>query len=85
MLKTFGFLATNVFRPHVDGAREAKVGAGSGRCHAVLPGPGLGDHPRLAHPQGQQRLPERVVDFVRPRVIEVLAFQPNLGTATRLA
>ena len=41
----------------------------------VLSGAGLGDDPPLAHPLGQQRLPEGVVDLVGPGVVEVLALE----------
>ena len=68
-------LAADVLAAHVDGAVEAEEGAGRGRGDAVLPGAGLGDHPGLAHPPGQQRLADRVVDLVGARVGEVLALQ----------
>jgi hypothetical protein len=43
----------------------------------VLAGAGLGDQPRLAHPLGQQRLAQHVVDLVRPGVVEVLALEQH--------
>ena len=46
----------------------------------MLTGAGLGDDPGLAHAPGQQRLADGVVDLVRAGVIEVLAFQVDLGT-----
>ena len=46
-------LAADVFLAHVDDAIESEAGAGRGRGDAVLPGPRLGDHPLLAHPEGQ--------------------------------
>jgi hypothetical protein len=52
-----GRLAADVLGPHVDDALEAEQGAGGGGGDPVLPGAGLGDHPRLAHPLRQQRLP----------------------------
>jgi hypothetical protein len=39
----------------------------------VLAGTGLGDEAVLAHPLGQERLAEDVVDLVRPGVGKVLA------------
>src|SRR6185437_10694381 len=53
--------------------------------HAVLAGPGLRDQPRLAHPPGQQRLAEHVVDLVRPGVGEVLALEQHRAAARLLA
>ena len=45
----------------------------------------LGDHAPLPHSQRQKRLAERVIDFVRAGVVEVLALQVNLRPATFLA
>ena len=50
----------------------------------MLPGAGLGDDPALAHPPSQQRLTQRVIDFVRARVVEVLPLEEHTG-ADRLA
>ena len=68
-------LALDVDRAHVHLALESEQGGGGGRGHAVLTGAGLGDQPRLAHPLGQQRLAEDVVDLVRAGVVEVLALE----------
>jgi len=43
----------------------------------VLARAGLGDHPPLAHPLGQQGLAEGVVELVRARVQQVLALEEN--------
>ena len=64
---------------HVDGAVEAEVRRGGGGGDAVLAGAGLGDHPRLAHPLGQQRLAEHVADLVGAGVVEVLALEQDPG------
>ena len=72
-----GPLAADVFFAHVDDALQAEVGTGRGGGHAVLPGAGLGDDPPLAHAQRQQGLAQRVVDFVGPGVVEVLALEIN--------
>ena len=79
-----GGLAADVLGAHVDDALEAQQRAGRGRRHAVLAGAGLGDDARLAEPQRQQRLAERVVDLVRAGVVEVLALQVQAEVA-RLA
>ena len=78
-------LAADVFFAHVDDAIEAEVGTGGGGGDAVLAGAGFGDHALLAHPQREQRLAERVVDFVRAGVIEVFALEPDLRAAALLA
>ena len=70
-----GRLAAHVLGAHVDDALEPEQRAGGGRRDPVLPGAGLGDHPRLAHPLGEQRLADRVVDLVGAGVGEVLALQ----------
>ncbi len=70
-------LAADVLHAHVDDTVEPEQGGSGGRRHAVLPGTGLGDHARLAHALGEQRLPEGVVDLVRPGVVEVLALEEH--------
>jgi hypothetical protein len=40
----------------------------------------FGNNPSFLHAQSQQCLTERVIDFVRPGMIEILPFQPNLCT-----
>ena len=70
-----GALAAHVLGAHVDHALEVQQRARGGGGHAVLAGAGLGDHPALAHPPGQQRLAERVVDLVRAGVQQVLALE----------
>ncbi len=72
-----GRLAAHVLRAHVDDALQAEERAGRGARDAVRAGARLGDHARLAHALGEQRLPERVVELVRARVHEVLALEPD--------
>src|SRR4051794_6881462 len=79
-----GLLAADVLGPHVDDALDTEERAHGRRRDAVLARAGLGDDPRLAHPPGEQRLAERVVELVRARVHEVLALEPDLA-AGRLA
>ena len=47
----------------------------------MLAGAGLGDDARLAHPQREQRLAERVVDLVGAGVIEVFALEVDVRAA----
>ena len=68
-------LAADVLGAHVDDAFEPEQRAGGRGGDAVLARPGLGDDPLLAHPLGEQGLPERVVDLVGAGVGEVLALQ----------
>ena len=44
----------------------------------MLTGPGLGDHPGLAHPAGEQGLTQHIVDLVRSGVVQVFPFQINM-------
>ncbi len=68
-------LARHVLGAHVHHALESEAGADRRRGDAMLPCPGLGDDPPLAHPQGEQRLSDRVVDLVRAGVIQVFALE----------
>ena len=47
----------------------------------MLPCPGLGDETSLAHPLGEERLTEHVVDLMRTRVVEVLALEVDLSAS----
>ena len=51
----------------------------------MLAGSGLRDHPRLAHPPGQQHLAEHVVDLVRPGVGQILPLEQHGAPAGLLA
>ena len=73
-------LAIDVDGAHVDLALHAHQGRRGGRGDAVLAGAGLGDEPGLAHPLGQQRLTEDVVDLVRAGVVEVLPLEQEADT-----
>ena len=73
-------LAPGVDGSHVDGAVEVEPRGRGGAGDAVLAGTGLGDHPGLAHPLGQQGLAEDVADLVGPGVVEVLALEQHART-----
>jgi hypothetical protein len=49
----------------------------------VLPRSGLGDHPALPHPFGEQRLAERVVDLVRAGMRQIFALEQQPRAAER--
>ncbi len=70
-------LPRHVLGPHVDDALEAEQRAGGRRRDAVLTGAGLGDDAGLAHPLGEQRLADGVVDLVRAGVGQVLALEEH--------
>ena len=74
-------LPPGVLLPHVHHAVQAEQRAGGGSGHAVLSRPGLGDHPGLAHPPGEQGLAEHVIDLVRSGVREVLALEQHPAAA----
>ena len=73
-------LPLDVGGTHVHGALQSEQRAGCGGRDPVLTRTGLGDHLGLAHPPGQQRLTDRVVDLVGAGVGEVLTFQPEIET-----
>ena len=70
-------LALDVDRAHEDLALEAEQRGCRRGGDPVLSGARLGDHALLAHPPRQKRLAEHVVDLVRARVREVLAFEQH--------
>src|SRR5690349_14496966 len=72
-------LAPHVLLAHVDDALEPVSGTyGRGR-YAVLAGAGFGDDPLLSHPSCEEHLPDRVVDLVGARVIQVLPLEDDAG------
>jgi len=74
-----------VYGCHEQRARRATRHTGKekrrGRSHAVLSGSGFGHDTLFSEPYGQKRLAQRVVDFVRAGVIQILALQINLRAA----
>ena len=68
-------LALHVHAPHVDVTLEAQERRRRGGRDPVLAGARLGDDPPLAHATRQKHLGERVVDLVRPGVVEVFPLQ----------
>ena len=68
-------LALDVLRAHVHDAWQPEEGAGGRGRDAMLAGPCLRDHARLAEPAREQRLAQCVVDLVRAGVREILALQ----------
>ena len=48
----------------------------------MLTSTGLGDDSLLAHPQRQQSLTDRIVNFMGTGVIEIFSLEPDLRTAT---
>ena len=69
------FLAFDVDGAHVHLALQAHERRCGGAGDPVLAGAGVGDDALLAHPLGEQRLADDVVDLVRAGVVEVLALE----------
>src|SRR5438552_1536215 len=67
--------AAHVLLAHVDDALEPEARADRRGGDAVLTGTGLCHDAPLAQALREHRLAERVVQLVRPRVEEVLAFE----------
>ncbi len=84
MRNTFGAWRLHVLRAHVHHAFHAVARRDGRGRHAVLAGAGLGDHARLAHAPGEQRLADGVVDLVRAGVVQVFALQVDLRAAELL-
>ena len=80
-----GLLALDVLGAHEHDTGQIEQGAGRRRRDPVLARAGLGDHPGLAQPPGQEGLAEGVVDLVGAGVAEVLALQvqPQAGRDRR--
>ena len=73
-------LAPGILLPHEHHALHTHEGGGGGGGHAVLPRSGLRDEPSLAHPLGQERLTQHVVDLMGSRVVQVLPLEIDLGS-----
>ena len=76
-------LAPHVFFAHVNHTVETESRADGCRGHAVLACAGLGDDAALVHALRQQHLPQRVVDLVRARVVQVLALEQHRDSDLR--
>src|SRR4030067_1016061 len=72
------FLATDIFRAHVDHAGNPHLRAYRRGGDPVLPRPRLGDDPTLFHPSRQDTRAERVVDLVGARVGEILPLEEDV-------
>ena len=72
-------LPLHVRRAHIDPARHVHQGADGGCGHAVLPRARFGDDAFLAHGPCQEDLPNSVVDFVCPGVVQVFTLQVELA------
>jgi hypothetical protein len=77
-------LARDVLAAHVHHAFHAITRGDGGGGDSMLAGAGLGDHARLAHAPGEQRLAHGVVHLVRAGVVQVLALEVDLR-ASQLA
>ena len=77
-------LAAGIDLTHVDAALEAEQCADRCGRDTVLTGAGLRDDAGLAHALDQQRLAQRVVDFVGTGVVEVLTLEEDTGVESGL-
>lgn len=76
-----GSLLGNVDFAHVNFTFQPEIGGGGCERDAVLPCPGFGDQPLLAHEFGQQPLPHAVVELMSTGMVQILALQVNLAVA----
>ena len=76
-----GPLPADVFLAHVDHAFQPERAQAVAVATPCCPAPVSAITRALAHAPGQERLAERVVDLVGAGVVEVFAFQVDLGPA----
>ena len=67
-----------VLLAHVHFALQPKEGANGRRGDSVLARSRLGDDPLFSHPAGEQALPDRIVDLVRPGVVQIFALHHDV-------
>ena len=79
--ENIGPLPLHIDLAHVYGAFESEFCRHGGRGDAVLPGPGFGDDPPLAHPPDEQPLPHDVIGFMGAGVVEVFPLDVDFRTA----
>ena len=77
-------LAADVLLAHINDALQTQHRGGGSGGDPVLSGAGFGDDAPLAHKLRQQRLPQGVVDFMRPGMRQILPLQVNFGAAQML-
>ncbi len=77
-------LSFDILRAHVDHALHPEARSHGSRRYTVLARSRLSDDPRLAHASREQRLTNGIVDLVRTGMIEIFAFQVDLGAAEPL-
>mmetsp|Transcript_47820 Transcript_47820/g.93401 ORF Transcript_47820/g.93401 Transcript_47820/m.93401 type:complete len:411 (+) Transcript_47820:97-1329(+) len=82
--KDVELLSFTVDGAHVHDALQAEHGTDGGGGHAVLSSARFGDDTFFADALGHERLSDGVVDFVRARVCQVLAFEPDRGATRQL-
>ena len=68
-------LPGDILRPHIDDAIEVEERADRGGGDAMLAGARLRDDALFAHPPGEQRLADDVVDLMRAGVIQLVALE----------
>ena len=76
-----GRLPVDIDCAHIDRAGQVEPRADRRRRNPVLPCPGFGDDPRLAHAAGEQDLSEAVVDLVRAGVVQLVALEVDFRAA----
>jgi hypothetical protein len=68
-------LSFNVGFAHINNALHVHQGADGSGGNAMLTGACFGDYACFAHLSGYENLAYGVVDFVRPGMVEILAFE----------
>ena len=74
-------MSPDILFTHKDLAFHAEEGGDRGRGYPMLTGSSLRNHSLFAHPPGEERLPQGVVDLVRACMAEVFPFEVDLCPA----
>ena len=74
-------LTLHIMGAHIDHALQAKLGADRRGCNAMLPSACFSNNTRFPHSSRQNNLSQHVVDFMRTRVVQLVAFHIDFRTA----
>ncbi len=77
-------ISTDRLHAHINHAFQAKPRTNRRGGNPVLTSAGLGNNPAFSHPARQQNLPQHVVDFMRTRMVQLVALEVDFCAAKPL-